>query len=59
VDLDTIESFFRAGCSAVGVGSSLVQPKLVDSGDWGALSALAQKFTSLALSFRTGSAKPA
>jgi len=37
VDLKTIGSFFKAGCVAVGVGSSLLLPALVDSEDWGAL----------------------
>ncbi len=57
VDLQTMEAFFRAGCAAVGVGSSLVQPKLVDAGDWEALTELAAKFASLAISLRAATAK--
>jgi 2-dehydro-3-deoxyphosphogluconate aldolase/(4S)-4-hydroxy-2-oxoglutarate aldolase len=57
VDLDTMEAFFRAGCAAVGVGSSLVRPALLEAGDWDGLTALARRYAELAASIRAGAAK--
>lgn len=37
VNLETTESFVRAGASAVGVGSALISQKLLDSGDFSEL----------------------
>lgn len=37
VNLETTESFIRAGASAVGVGSALISQKLLDSGDFSEL----------------------
>ena len=56
VDLQTMEAFFRAGSAAVGVGSSLIQPKLLEAGDWDGLAALARKFTELRALIRTRAA---
>jgi 2-dehydro-3-deoxyphosphogluconate aldolase/(4S)-4-hydroxy-2-oxoglutarate aldolase len=56
VDLQTMEAFFKAGCVAVGAGSSLVQPKLMDAGDWDGLTRLARQFVNLAESSRGGKA---
>jgi 2-dehydro-3-deoxyphosphogluconate aldolase/(4S)-4-hydroxy-2-oxoglutarate aldolase len=53
VDLLTMEAFFRAGCPAVGVGSSLVRPQLLEAGDWDGLAALARRFAELAVSLRS------
>lgn len=53
VDLNTIASFFKAGCSAVGVGSSLLSPALIDSANWPALTHLAAQFV-----FAASAARP-
>jgi len=34
VDVNTIADFFKAGCAAVGVGSAMVSPELLDAGNW-------------------------
>jgi 2-dehydro-3-deoxyphosphogluconate aldolase/(4S)-4-hydroxy-2-oxoglutarate aldolase len=44
IDLANIASFFQAGCSAVGVGSSMLSPKLIEAGNWGELTRLARQF---------------
>ena len=48
VDLNTISEFFKAGCSAVGVGGSLVSAKLMEAGDWAGLTKLAAQFVEAA-----------
>jgi len=37
IDVDNIGDFFKAGCVAVGVGSSLVSGKIVENSDWAEL----------------------
>jgi 2-dehydro-3-deoxyphosphogluconate aldolase / (4S)-4-hydroxy-2-oxoglutarate aldolase len=44
VDLKTAADFLKAGCSALGVGSSLLAPDLLKAGDWKGLAALAAEF---------------
>lgn len=44
VDLNTAAEFLRAGCAALGVGSSLVSSKILADADWPALTQLAQRF---------------
>lgn len=44
VDLNTAADFIRAGAAALGVGSSLVSQKLLDSGDMGELTRRAAAF---------------
>ena len=44
VDLNTAVNFIRAGASALGVGSSLVNQKLLDAGDMGELTRRAAAF---------------
>lgn len=44
VDLGNIEAFFKAGCAAVGVGSSMISPKLLAAGDWPGLTRLAAQY---------------
>ena len=44
VDLDTTADFIRAGSAAVGVGSSLINKKLLDSRDFSTLTDLARRF---------------
>jgi 2-dehydro-3-deoxyphosphogluconate aldolase/(4S)-4-hydroxy-2-oxoglutarate aldolase len=48
VDLNTITEFFKAGCAAVGVGSSLLTKAILDANDWKALGELAARFASAA-----------
>ncbi|MCX8089540.1 MAG: bifunctional 4-hydroxy-2-oxoglutarate aldolase/2-dehydro-3-deoxy-phosphogluconate aldolase [Verrucomicrobiae bacterium] len=52
VDLDNIASFFEAGCPAVGIGSALVPRKLVEAGDWAALTQRAAEFVRAAQNSR-------
>ena len=44
VDLDTAASFIRSGAAALGVGSSLINQKLLDSGDMDELTRRAAAF---------------
>ncbi|CAM4410112.1 bifunctional 4-hydroxy-2-oxoglutarate aldolase/2-dehydro-3-deoxy-phosphogluconate aldolase [Paenibacillus tarimensis] len=44
VDLDTIGQYFKAGASAVGMGSKLLNPDWIQSGEWGRLTEQARRF---------------
>ena len=44
VDLSNVTEYIKAGAACVGVGSSLVNSKLIASGDWVALTARAKGF---------------
>jgi 2-dehydro-3-deoxyphosphogluconate aldolase/(4S)-4-hydroxy-2-oxoglutarate aldolase len=44
VDLTTIAAFVKAGCPAVGVGSSLVSPAILAGERWAELTALARQY---------------
>lgn len=44
VDLQTATDFVKAGCAAVGVGSSLVSSKLIRDQNWGELTRLAAEY---------------
>jgi 2-dehydro-3-deoxyphosphogluconate aldolase/(4S)-4-hydroxy-2-oxoglutarate aldolase len=44
VNLETAADFVRAGAAAVGVGSALIDQKLLQAGDWAALTERAQRF---------------
>jgi 2-dehydro-3-deoxyphosphogluconate aldolase / (4S)-4-hydroxy-2-oxoglutarate aldolase len=44
VDLETAPEFLRAGCVALGVGSSLLKPDLIKNADWKDLSRLAKAY---------------
>lgn len=48
VDLKTIGDFFKAGCVAVGAGSSLVSGKLLQESNWTELTRLAAEFVAAA-----------
>jgi 2-dehydro-3-deoxyphosphogluconate aldolase/(4S)-4-hydroxy-2-oxoglutarate aldolase len=48
VDLNTITDFFKAGCAAVGVGSSLLTKAILEKNDWKALGELAAKYAAAA-----------
>ncbi|HEX4341942.1 MAG TPA: bifunctional 4-hydroxy-2-oxoglutarate aldolase/2-dehydro-3-deoxy-phosphogluconate aldolase [Verrucomicrobiae bacterium] len=52
VDLKTIGDFFKAGCVAVGAGSSLVSGKLMQDGNWAELTRLAAEFVAAARAAR-------
>ena len=44
VDLETAPEFMKAGCVALGVGSSLLNPELIRNADWKGLSRLAKAY---------------
>jgi 2-dehydro-3-deoxyphosphogluconate aldolase/(4S)-4-hydroxy-2-oxoglutarate aldolase len=44
VNLETAADFVRAGAAAVGVGSALINQKLLEAGDWAALTEQAHRF---------------
>lgn len=52
VDLKTIGDFFKAGCAAVGAGSSLLSKAILDTDDWAALTTLAKEFVQAARAAR-------
>jgi 2-dehydro-3-deoxyphosphogluconate aldolase/(4S)-4-hydroxy-2-oxoglutarate aldolase len=47
VDLNTAESFLKAGACCLGVGGSLVEPKAVAEGDFGRLRDLASQYVAI------------
>src|SRR3954463_16137346 len=52
VDLDTAESFLKAGACCLGLGGSLVSPAAVAAGDFARIRELAGKFTAIVRRFR-------
>ena len=54
VDVNNIAEFFNAGCAAVGVGSSLVSGKILESSAWPELTRVAGEFVKAAAKRRTG-----
>ncbi len=54
VDLDTTANFIRAGASAVGVGSALIDKKLLATKDFATLTQRAQQFIAEVERGRTG-----
>ena len=52
VDLSTAEAFLKAGACCLGVGSSLVEPKAVASGDFGRLRDLAGQYAAIVRTYR-------
>jgi 2-dehydro-3-deoxyphosphogluconate aldolase/(4S)-4-hydroxy-2-oxoglutarate aldolase len=52
VDLKTIGEFFKAGCAAVGAGSSLVSKDILDTDNWAALTRVAAEFAQAARAAR-------
>ena len=44
VGLDNCRAFIDAGAYAVGLGSALIDPRLVGAADWPALTALARRY---------------
>ena len=45
VNLDTMEAFLKAGCHALGVGSSLISSAILQNDDWPQLEQRAKAFT--------------
>lgn len=54
VNLDTAVEFLKAGACALGIGTSLVDPKLVAAGDLKKIESLAHQFVELVARFRSG-----
>jgi 2-dehydro-3-deoxyphosphogluconate aldolase/(4S)-4-hydroxy-2-oxoglutarate aldolase len=52
VDLTTAESFLRAGACCLGVGSALVEPKAIASGDFARIRELAAAYATVVRNFR-------
>ncbi len=52
VDLKTIGEFFKAGCVAVGAGSSLISKDVLEAEDWPALTRAASEFVKAARAAR-------
>ncbi len=48
VTLGNVAEFFKAGCPAVGIGSSLISSAILEKNDWLALEELARKFVGAA-----------
>lgn len=53
VDLDTIGDFFKAGCAAVGAGSSLITKVILEKNDWAELTERALAFVEVARAARS------
>ncbi|MDB6017928.1 MAG: 2-keto-3-deoxygluconate-6-phosphate aldolase [Pedosphaera sp.] len=52
VDLHNVADFLKAGCAALGVGSSLISQKILLNSDWPELTRLATEFVKAAKSAR-------
>jgi 2-dehydro-3-deoxyphosphogluconate aldolase/(4S)-4-hydroxy-2-oxoglutarate aldolase len=52
VDLNTAADFLKAGCVALGVGSSLLKPDLIKSHNWPDLTRLAAQYIDIIRKFR-------
>jgi len=48
VNVNTIQEFFKAGCAAVGAGSSLLTPRILAENDWPELARLSREFVAAA-----------
>jgi 2-dehydro-3-deoxyphosphogluconate aldolase / (4S)-4-hydroxy-2-oxoglutarate aldolase len=53
VDVNNVADFLKAGCAALGVGSSLVSAKILQDGDWPELTRRAAAFVNAARQART------
>jgi 2-dehydro-3-deoxyphosphogluconate aldolase/(4S)-4-hydroxy-2-oxoglutarate aldolase len=53
VDLNTAAEFVKAGCAALGVGSSLVSSQILANADWPALTQLARQFNEVVRAARS------
>lgn len=52
VDLQTAENFLKAGACCLGVGSALVEPKTVSSGDFARIRDLAAQYAAIVKAYR-------
>jgi len=52
VDLDTAESFLKAGACCLGIGGSLVEAKAVSTGDFARIGDLARQYVAIVRRFR-------
>ncbi len=52
VDLNTAETFLKAGACCLGVGGSLVEPKAIAAGDFGRITDLASQYVAIVKKFR-------
>jgi 2-dehydro-3-deoxyphosphogluconate aldolase / (4S)-4-hydroxy-2-oxoglutarate aldolase len=48
VDLENMESFFKAGALSVGVGGNLLDKKAIETGDWEKVSSIAAQYAKAA-----------
>jgi 2-dehydro-3-deoxyphosphogluconate aldolase / (4S)-4-hydroxy-2-oxoglutarate aldolase len=58
VNLETVGDFFRAGCTAVGVGGELVDAKSIAAGDYASITHRARQFVEKARQALTSSEGP-
>lgn len=56
VDLNTAESFLKAGACCLGIGGSLVEPKAIADGDFGRIRELAGQYVEILRRFRSAKA---
>ncbi len=54
VDVGNVADFLKAGCAALGVGSSLVSAKILQAADWAELTRRASAFVNAARQARSG-----
>ena len=54
VDVHNVADFLKVGCAALGVGSSLVSPKILQEADWPELTRRAAAFVNAVRQARTG-----
>jgi 2-dehydro-3-deoxyphosphogluconate aldolase/(4S)-4-hydroxy-2-oxoglutarate aldolase len=54
VNLETAEAFLRAGACCLGVGSQLVDPKLIQAGNFERITELARQYVAIVQRFRAG-----
>jgi len=57
VDLENATDFLKAGCAALGVGSSLLKPEILRDSNWGELTRLARAFVETARRAGTSGAR--
>jgi len=58
VDLQTAPEFLKAGCVALGVGSSLITPEILRSKNWSELTRLAKEYVKAVLKIAPASPTP-
>lgn len=52
VNLETMEAFLKAGCVALGVGSSLLTRSIMEQDDWSTLTSLARQYSDTLIKIR-------